>query len=101
MYKKKISDQNAANYLISLSLVLRNLKSLNYDQVSFIQRLSIFCFNEFISLQSKLEWQDNVTDAIIISIYCLALSHENIFNTYLKQLCKKFFLHNKIEVHIY
>ncbi|XP_060849991.1 DNA-dependent protein kinase catalytic subunit-like isoform X3 [Rhopalosiphum padi] len=83
---KKTYDPNAANYLNSLSLIIRNIKSLNTDQFLFIQKLSIYCFNDFISAQSKSEWQDNISNAIIISIYCLALSHGNILDKYLKQL---------------
>jgi len=85
---KKSYNPNAANYLNSLSLIIRNIKSLNTDQVLFIQKLSIYCFDDFISAQSKSEWQDNISNAIIISIYCLALSHGNILDKYLKQLCK-------------
>ncbi|XP_029343352.1 DNA-dependent protein kinase catalytic subunit isoform X2 [Acyrthosiphon pisum] len=83
---KKSYDPNAANYLNSLSLIIRNIKTLNTDQVLFIQRLSIYCFNDFISAQSKSEWQDNISNAIVISIYCLASSHGNILDKYLKQL---------------
>lgn len=86
--RKNTYDPNAANYLNSLSLIIRNIKFLNTDQFLFIQKLSIYCFNDFISAQSKSEWQDNISNAIIISIYCLALSHENILDKYLKQLCK-------------
>lgn len=85
---KKSYDPNAANYLNSLSLIMRDIESLNTDQVLFIQKLSIYCFNDFVSAQSKSEWQDNISNAISISIYCLALSHENILDKYLKQLCK-------------
>lgn len=93
MLDKKLYDPNAANYLNSLSLIVRNLKTMNSDQVSFIQRLSIYCFNDFISAQLKSEWKNNICNAIIISIYCLALSHGNILDKYLKQLCKNTFYH--------
>ncbi|XP_025192516.1 DNA-dependent protein kinase catalytic subunit-like [Melanaphis sacchari] len=83
---KSTYDPNAANYLNSLSLIIRNIKSLNTDQFLFIQKLSIYCFNDFIFAQSKSEWQDNISNAIIISIYCIALSHEKILDQYLKQL---------------
>lgn len=92
MLDKKLYDPNAANYLISLSLIVRNLKILNSDQIAFIRRLSIYCFNDFISVQLKSEWKNNISNAIIISIYCLASSsHENILDKYLKQLCKDIF----------
>lgn len=88
MFEKKNCDPNAANYLNSLSLTIRNLKTLNTDQIAFTQRLSIYCFNDFISAQPKSEWRNNISNAIIISIYCIALSHGNILDNYLKQLCK-------------
>lgn len=81
-------DPNAANYLNSLSLIIRNLKVLNSDQISFMQKLSIYCFNDFITAQPKSEWQNNIIDALIISMYCLASYHGNILDKYLKQLCK-------------
>lgn len=81
-------DPNAANYLNSLSLIIKNLKTINFDQVFFIQKLSIYCFEDFISAQSKSDWQNNISNAIIISIYCLASSHEDFFDKYLEQLCK-------------
>lgn len=90
-------DPNAANYLSSLSLIMQNLKTVNSEQISFIQKLSIYCFEDFISAQSNSDFQNNIRDAIIISIYCLASYHENIFNKYLEQLCKIFifyFRHN-------
>lgn len=88
MFEKTNFDPNAPNYLLSLSLTIRNLKTLNSDQVSFTQRLSIYCFNDFISTQPKSELQNNISNAIIMSIYCVALSHEHILDKYLKQLCK-------------
>lgn len=88
MYEKKNHDPNAANYLNSLSLTIRNLKTLNSDQVSFIQRLSIYCFNDFVCTEPKSEFQKNISNAIIISIYCVASSHAHILDNYLKQLCK-------------
>lgn len=81
-------DPNAANYLNSLSLFIRNIKFLNSDQLLSVQKLSIYCFNDFVSAESNSEWKINICNALLTSIYCVALSHEHILNEYLNNLCK-------------
>ncbi|XP_050441863.1 DNA-dependent protein kinase catalytic subunit-like isoform X2 [Adelges cooleyi] len=85
-FEEQNKDHFAACYLNSLSLFMKNINYLSCDQLSIIQKLSIYCFDDFASTHSHSDLQDSIKSAIIISIYCLALSHKNILESYLNQL---------------